>query len=236
MTRCLFLYGSTLSPQLRRPDSVPDRFALVDDLGATLHELGEPLLAQLCARLIPPVTLRRDGKLSLMTWAQAEDELAARRDLYLAGRLSKKIEIVHGDLAPLVEAAITTVVEVSAWDLPRRIDLEDAVVRCLGISYRAEVRPERSDQGRRLYQAFPDFYWRRFAPLVEAHARARGIEVRGSQLIDGRREERRDLERRRLRALLMRSRRRAMLRWPQQLFVYRGSLGYVVGKLRRSWL
>jgi hypothetical protein len=25
------------------------------------------------------------------------------------------------------------------------------------------------------------------------------------------------------------------VRWPQQLLVFDGSLGYVVGKLRRSW-
>jgi hypothetical protein len=42
-------------------------------------------------------------------------------------------------------------------------------------------------------------------------------------------------DRYRLERLLARSRRRAMLRWPQQLFVFRGAVGYVMGKLRRSW-
>jgi hypothetical protein len=235
-TRSIFAYGSTLSPRTRRADSVEDLFALVDDLPATLRALGHQRLAPLAAHLIPPVTLAHDGgKLSLMTWAQAERELAARHDLYLAGRLSKKIDVLHGDPAPLVEAAVATVVEVSALDLPRRVSIEEAVLRCLAVSYRAEVRPEPPDKPRRLLEAFADFYWDRFAPRVEAHARERGILSHQGQLIDERPGAMRVCDRYRLERLLARSRRRALLRWPQQLFVFRGSLGYVVAKLRRSW-
>jgi hypothetical protein len=235
-TRSIFAYGSTLSPRTRRPDSVPDLFVLVDDLGATLQALGHSHLAHLAQHLLPPVTLNHDGsKLSVMSWSQAEAELAARHDLYLAGRLSKKIDVLHGDPTPLVDAAVDTVVEVSALDLPRRVSIEEAVLRCLAVSYRAEVRPEPPDKPRRLLEAFADFYWSRFAPRIENHALSRGILSHQGQLVDGRRGLIRAAEARRLQDILARSRRRAVLRWPQQLLVFRGSIGYVVGKLRRSW-
>jgi hypothetical protein len=224
-------YGSTLSPLLQKPDSVPDLLALVDDVPTALYALGHPHLAKL--RLIPPVTVAYEcGKLSLFT----PEEATRRDDLYLAGRLSKKLEILHGDFDELIEAAVSTVVEISALGLPRRISLEEAVLDALFVSYRAEVRPEGPDKVRRLFAAFPDFYRRRFAPRIEAHARARGLAVHNDFLVDDRADAVRARERRRLQRLLTRSRRRSILRWPQQLLVFDGSVGYVLGKLRRSWL
>lgn len=234
--RALLTYGSTLSLSTRRPDSAPDRFALVDNLEETLRELHRPLLARVAHLLIPPITLSVDGaKLSLITPAVAGAELAARRDLYLAGRLSKRLEIHHGELDALVAQSVATVVEVAALGLGRRTSLEDAILRCLAISYLAEVRPERPDKPRALFDAFPEFYRARFSPLVEAHARGRGILVENGQLYDARPDAVRAAEARQLRILLRRSKRRAVLRWPQQLLIFRGSARYVLAKLRRAW-
>ncbi len=230
----IFTYGSTLSPITRRPDSRPDHFAIVPDVPTALRELGHPLLARVAHRLIAPITIAHGGaKLSLITRAQARRELL--NDLYLAGRLSKRLDIHHGDISDLVDEAARIVVEISALDLPRQISLEEAVVRCLAISYRAEVRPESAEKPWRLFDAFPDFYLRRFVPLVEAHARARGIEVARGSLYDRRAATVRAREAAELRGFLRRCRWRSMLRWPQQLVVFRGSIGYVLTKLRRSW-
>src|SRR5262249_46721969 len=101
--RALLSYGSCLSPLTRAPDSLPDRFALVDDLAETLRALGHPSLALLAQRLIPPVTIaHEDGKLSLISVADARRELTAPRDLYLAGRLSKRVEFHFGECDDLI--------------------------------------------------------------------------------------------------------------------------------------
>jgi hypothetical protein len=230
----LFTYGSTLSPLTRKRDSRPDHFAIVSDLGAALRELGHPLLARVAKRMIQPITVAHDGgKLSLITREAARRELG--RDLYLAGRLSKKLQLHHGDIAELIEEAAHIVVEISALDLPRQISIEEAVLRCLAISYRAEVRPENERKPRALYDAFPDFYLARFAPLVEAHARSRGLEVIRGSLIDRRASTVRSAEAKELHRYLLRCRWRSVARWPQQLMIFRGSIGYVLTKLRRSW-
>jgi hypothetical protein len=230
----VFTYGSTLSPITRKADSRPDHFAIVPDVHAALRELGHPILARVAHLLIPPITIAHDGgKLSLITRAQARRELLG--DLYLAGRLSKRLEVHHGDVSDLVSEATRIVVEISALDLPRQLSLEEAVLRCLAISYRAEVRPEDERKPRALFDAFPEFYRARFAPLVEAHARSRGIEVVRGSLIDRRASTVRAHEARELRAFLRRCRWRSVARWPQQLAIFRGSVGYVLTKLLRSW-
>jgi hypothetical protein len=230
----LFTYGSTLSPLTRKPDSQPDRFAVVSDLESALRELGHPQLARVADRLMAPITIAHDGgKLSLITRAEARRELS--RDLYLAGRLSKKLQIHHGDLTDLIEGAARIVVEISALDLPRQISLEEAVLRCLSISYRAEVRPEDERKPRALFDAFPEHYLVRFRPLVEAHARSRGLEVIRGSLVDRRASTVRAAEAKELKRFLRNCRLRAMARWPQQLLIFRGSIGYVITKLRRSW-
>jgi hypothetical protein len=231
-------FGSCLSPSTRRPDSIPDLLALVDDLDATLRALQQPRVVRGLARVLPPLTLAADGaKLNLIEPSVALAELRARRDLYLAGRLSKRLEIVLArdrTIDALVDEAVRAVVESAALGLPRRISLDDAVLRCLQISYLAEVRPEGADKARALHDAFPDFYRARFRPLVEAHARARGLAITRDAVVDDRPPAVRIAEARALRSLLLRSRTRAVLRWPKQALVYRGWLPYVIGKWRRA--
>src|SRR6185369_15012389 len=69
----------------------------------TLVALGQGRLARIAARFLPPITLSfrspTDGaplaKLNLIEPAVLERELDALRDLYLAGRLSKRVEILY---------------------------------------------------------------------------------------------------------------------------------------------
>ena len=62
----LHLWQQQLSPLTRKPDSQPDRFAIVSDLESALRELGHPQLARVADRLMAPITIAHDGgKLSL---------------------------------------------------------------------------------------------------------------------------------------------------------------------------
>jgi hypothetical protein len=248
--RSLTLFGSCLAPTTRRPGSIPDLFALVDDLDVALkHEEIGPI-ARVVARFLPPATVAlRDGerrgavaKLNLVEPRAAERAVRAPRDLYLAGRLGKhtralwvRDEACARELGALLDAAATTIVEVVLDGLGPRCALEEAVRRCVAISYAAEVRPESPAKIEALQSAFAAEYEARYRPLLVARARARGLTVEDGDLVDRRAPEAalgalRDRD-----ALLSRSRIRSVARWPKQAILYRGWLPYLAGKLRRAW-
>lgn len=248
--RSLVLFGSCLSPATRRPGSIPDLFAVVDELDASLAALEVGKLGRWIAGRLPPVTLSLRGedgrtpiaKLNVIDAKTLSRELRAQNDLYLAGRLGKRTEclfardeICRVEIDALRAQARVAIARVALLGLPRRTTLEPVLRRCVGISYEAEPRPEKPAKIRALYDAFTDWYPPRYTPLLTSQARALGIGVEGESLVDKRSDLVRAAEARGLKALLRRSWLRAMARWPKAALLYRGWFPYLIGKLGRSW-
>jgi hypothetical protein len=245
----LLLFGSCLSARLQRPGSIPDMFALVDNLPSALVREGLGALAGMAARVLPPTTLalrvpwRRGtaAKLNLITPAQLRLQLRAAPDLYLAGRLGKHTRVLWArdpasrrELEQLLDSAATRIVDSVLDGLPERCELEAAVRRCVTLSYEAEVRPETAARIAASFRVFASEYAARYRPLLLRRAQERGLRVEGECLIDARTKAVALRERRRFHALLHISRLRSIARWPKQALVYRGSLPYLLGKLRRA--
>jgi hypothetical protein len=231
--RSLTLFGSCCSELTRSADSIPDWLAVVDDVDGVLRALGHGPFARAVARALPPPATVAP-KLNLIEPGQLSWELAARRDLYLAGRLSKRTQPVFvRDLEAGLEleaagrAARATIAEVAQWGLPRVAPLAGVIRRCVSLSYEAEVRPERPEKIVALHDAFADWYRETYGPLLAER-------VRGEVVVDERPEAERAGERRALRRLLFRSRLRAVARWPKGLVLYDGALTYLWAKLRRA--
>ena len=248
--RSAVLFGSTLSPATCKPTSIPDVFALVEDLDEALAGLGVSPLGRRLARGLAPITValgaeiagRTIAKLNLATPAQVRDALARPRDLSLAGRLAKKTRLMvvrdgfaGAELASLLDGAVEAMAGAATLGLPRQLTLDEAARRCFALSYRAEPRPEGTAQIAARFDAFAAEYHERYQPRLAAIAAERGIEVIEGALIDGRPEAVRRRERRALSRLLWQSRLRALLRWGRQPLLYRGWFPYLVGKLRRAW-
>ncbi|MBS1153009.1 MAG: hypothetical protein H6Q89_4707 [Myxococcaceae bacterium] len=246
--RSLVLFGSCLSPATRRPGSIPDLFAVVDDLDAALGALEVGKLGRWVAPLLPPVTLALQSeagpiaKLNVIDARTLARELGAENDLYLAGRLGKRTECLWArdeacrrEIDHLRAEARRTIARVALLGLPRLTTLEPVLRRCVSLSYEAEPRPERPAKIRALYDAFADWYPPRYAPLLTARALELGIAIQGESLIDKRPDQIRAAEARGLSSLLRRSWLRAMARWPKGILLYRGWFPYLVGKLRRAW-
>src|SRR5262245_39304870 len=92
--RSLLLFGSYLSNETRRQGSIPDLFALVDDLDESLIRLGSGRLARRVSPFLPPTTLAFSAsgifaKLNLIEPQTLSHAIKTLPDLYLAGRLSK---------------------------------------------------------------------------------------------------------------------------------------------------
>jgi hypothetical protein len=118
--------------------------------------------------------------------------------------------------------------------LPRVVSLAEASRRCFALSYRAEPRPETEARVAERFRAFAAEYRAAYAPRLASAALARGIDVTDGCLVDRRPDSVRRRDARALARLLTRSRARALARWARQLFVYRGWLPYLAGKLRRE--
>ncbi|MFY9825027.1 MAG: hypothetical protein WAM82_26855, partial [Thermoanaerobaculia bacterium] len=192
--RSLTLFGSCLAPTTRRPGSIPDLFAVVDELDVALKHEGIGPIARAAARFLPPATVAfRDpgcrgtlAKLNLIEPGTAARALRTPRDLYLAGRLGKhtrtlwvRDEACARELDALLDAAAAAIVEVVLNGLGARCSLEAAVRQCVAISYAAEVRPESPAKIEALQRAFAAEYEARYRPLLVARARARGLTVEG---------------------------------------------------------
>lgn len=249
--RAVLLFGSTLSVKTRKPTSIPDLFAIVDDVGAALPSFdpAPPLpIARWLARPLPPVTfaLREPAsgdtlaKVNLVTFEIVRTALARIDDLSLAGRLAKKTRLLwtrdenaRAETEALLDAAADVMARATMLSLPRVVTLDEASRRCFALSYRAEPRPENAAQIALRYGAFADHYLASYGPRLASAARALGIEVAGDILVDRRPASDRRRTGRALAQLLIRSRLRALVRWSRQLLLYRGWLPYLFCKLRR---
>jgi hypothetical protein len=242
--RSLTLFGSCLSEQTERAGSIPDLFAVVDRLDPALKATGVGPLARAVAPWLPPATVAFQGeaKLNLIEAPTLERELRLRRDLCLTGRLGKRTLLLHardaecaGELEAAQQAAQLATAELVLLAQPRSVTLGALLLRCVGLSYLSEIRPERPAKIAALYEAFADWYRTTYSTLLLARARSLGLAVSGETLVDARPDAERAVERRTLGVLLWRSRVRSVARWPKQALMYRGALAYVVGKLQRAW-
>jgi hypothetical protein len=249
--RAAVLFGSTLSSTTRRPGSIPDVFALVDDLDEALARFGVPAWARRLARGLSPATIALGeeltsgpiiAKLNLATPGQVKEALARLRDLSLAGRLAKKTRsLVHrnaetrAEMTTLLDAAAGAMARTATLGLPRHLPLEEACRRCFALSYRAELRPERPAQIDARFEAFAADYRASYQQRLITAAQARGIQLMDGALIDRRPTSVRRHEAWQLSRLLWRGRLRALARWGRQPLLYRGWFPYLVGKLRRAW-
>jgi hypothetical protein len=247
--RALILFGSCLSPSLRKPGSIPDLFALVDALPAALAAEAIGPVACAVARALPPVTIamrapwRTDtaAKLNLIEPATARAELRAARDLYLAGRFGKQTRSLWTrdaecarEVDELLAAAAERIADTVLDGLPAHCSVDRAVEQCVAISYHAELRPESTARIAATYRAFAAEYHERYRPLLVERASARGLRLDGDALTDDRATEHARADLRRYRVLIARSRLRSAARWPKQALVYRGWFPYLLGKLRRA--
>jgi hypothetical protein len=177
----------------------------------------------------------------VICFAAARASFLRPDDLSLAGRLAKKTRLLHArddrardETAALLAGAADVMARATTLALPRVVSLDEASRRCFALSYRAEPRPETAAQIAARYRVFASDYRACYGPRLRSAARARGIDVAGDDLVDRRPDAVRRRDARALTGLLLRSRVRALARWARQLFVYRGSLPYLVEKLRRT--
>ncbi len=252
--RVLVLFGSRLSQHIDPNDEaigLPDLLAILDDgtLDVLLQRHGNPWLLRWAARHLQPTTLAlRSGatvvaKLNLIERGALLRDLRRLPDLYLAGRISKVLRPLYSreahDLRDLQDAAHLAAQRIADWvlrDIQDRVSIDDAVARCVALSYRAELRPEGPRKLQAMHAQHGDFFRARFAPPLQEQAACWTIRFDADHglLCDARGPIARLRDRWALHALLGRSRLRSIARWPKQMLAYDGWWPYVKDKLRRA--
>ena len=228
-TKAVVGYGSWYEPALRKPQSFPDLYVIVDGY----ERYHEGWLHAWMNRVLPPNVYflwderdgRREvrGKYNVISTSDLERECSpALRDLYNAGRMTKLVWIAWARDAPsrtwLIDqlaAAHQTLVPVALGFVPERFDGDDFSLQLLGLSYRAEPRLEGWEYVRALHAAHADYYRELHGVLLESFARSTALlAAEGSGFRKLAHPQWAEIERR-ARRLIRRSRRRGYLRWPR---------------------
>ena len=238
----VIFYGSCLSAATSSPTSTPDFFVVTSDGELPSHAR----LTRALHALVPPASQsaqlggeeRRFFKYVYLDLGQLEGLCSeAMKDLFAAGRLSKRVALVHvRDRAALervvraLTAAVVSLVPIACALLPPSFELGDYVETGVGLSYQSEYRIEVPGKVAALIRAFPDYYQELYRRVLEVAAERRLVRREGeryqSLLTPAQRSA--------AIARLARSRRRGLLRWPKVLLTMDGWGEAVLQKLERK--
>jgi hypothetical protein len=242
----VIFFGSCLSEKSKSATSFKDFIVVVDKYRKT----GKNPVKWLSHWTLPPdlfhLSLQKDGtrhecKYYLISTPQLLDATGPRaRDLYLMGRLSKRIAVIfYRD-----QAGLGLVVQAQAQALRRAaelslalldgFDLEQFIKAVMRLSYLAETRLEDERKVDSLYDAHPEFYRRVYSRVLDE------IVAQGMVRSDGENRwravrEKAPFSRKEIDDFLAKSRKRFKARWPKMIITVDNWLDQLLGKLERTY-
>lgn len=238
-------YGSRVSTSGHASTSLYDFFLFTDDARAFFSKQRSRDVA-LAKVLAPSTYTAKVGearcKYNVVTLADFEHECGAEaRDLFHAGRFSKRVQLVwtrdvtaeRALVHALVNAA-RTVVPMALSRLPAEFTFDEYLLGVLGLSYAAEIRVESDSKVERLLAAEREHYEALYGQLLARQEEA-GVVVRGlspqrwHQDVTTLPARRAATE-----ALLARSRRRMYARWFKYMMTLDGWVDLMLEKVERT--
>jgi hypothetical protein len=227
--RAVVGYGSWYTRGLRKPNSFPDLYLVVDGYerchGSALHAWMNRVLPPNVYFLWGDGADHREvrGKYNVISALDFERECSpALRDVYNAGRLTKLVWIAWVRDEPTREWLIARLVDahrtltpVALGLLPERFVRDDFSLELLGLSYRAEPRLEGWEHVREIHAAHAEYYRELHGILLDAFTHSTNLLEAGVRDFRKITHPRWPELARTARRLIRRSRRRGYLRWPR---------------------
>ncbi|GAB4290344.1 MAG: hypothetical protein Kow0090_03420 [Myxococcota bacterium] len=237
----VIFYGSCLSEKTRKPDSTPDFFVITADGKIANHSFFTRLLHN----FVPPnsQTARLEGG-TLFKYIHLDTEQLqsatnpGMKDLFVAGRLSKRVKLVYlrddgvkkAVVASLLNA-LYSILPLAFAFLPHRFSFRELLRAAVGVSYLSEWRVEAAGKIEALISASSEYYERLYREAAET-AEERGLIKKAEDdmyekalLIDAEKRAKR---------FMLASRIRGVLRWPKYLLTVKGWSEIIVSKIERT--
>jgi hypothetical protein len=241
-------YGSCRSDATRRASSIYDFFLICDDYrafhgkgrDAFLNRIVPPNIYYLELPAADPKSPPLACKYNVMSLAHVLSETsAAARDIYLIGRLGKRVGItysrdpeIEGELVRCAAEAMRRNVRLVLPTAPREGSLDALICQLLAQSYEGEFRVERSTKVAELFEADKAHYRAVYRTFFEE---AGEVEWRDEAHYRTLLPEAVRLARARETAtFLRRSQRRSILRWAKNTLTFHNYVDYVVRKVERT--
>jgi len=242
----LVFFGSCLSEKSQSATSFKDFIAVVYNY----HKTSRNPVQWLSHWTLPPdlfhLALEKNGKIHeckyyLISTSQLMDAVSDKaRDLYLLGRLSKRIAIIYSKdeagLELLVRAQTRAMQKASemALALLDAFDQEKFIKAVMRLSYLSETRLEDERKIDSLYAAHQQFYKQAYGIILQEMTSKKILRPEaenlwttiGARLPLGRRE---------LQEMLTVSRKRAKARWPKMIITVDNWLDQLLAKLERTY-
>lgn len=254
--QAVVFYGSCLSDHTESETSILDFYLIANDY-KTFHKKW---IHSYVNSLLPPALFyleltdeqgkSRACKYNVITQEDLESETSKKaKDFYHLGRFSKRLAFLYTESEWVAVQLIDTVINSWFALTPHALTIssndftvEDFAKNLLSLSYRGEIRLEKTDEKvRALYKAHEQFYCRMLGGILALWAKQNRDRFKSSEdLPDGyymlrRTPASRSANNQALVKILKRSRRRAKLRWPFQMFTVKGWVDILLAKLERTY-
>jgi len=236
----ILAYGSTLNATTKSNTSTPDFYVIVDDYSLFYKKPMDRFLN----KHIPPNIYHIHApqgscKYCVISLDHLEKEVGPKaKDVYHLGRFSKRMGIVWAR-TPQVESrivqaqktAITSVTQKVLQSLDENFTLDDFIRRSLYLSYQGDVRVEAIDKVDKIMAAEKSYYDAVFqfalADLGLQKNELGYYQHSKSGLT-------RALDNARFSSFIRKSKTRAKLRWPKNMFTVDKWLDYIIAKIERT--
>jgi hypothetical protein len=246
--RAIVGYGSWYTHGLRKPNSFPDLYLIIDGYEQYYRNAFHAWMN----RVLPPNVYfvwddgdgHRDvrGKYNVISAADLERECSpALRDVYNAGRLTKLVwiawvrdEAIRDWLITRLVDAQCTLAPVALALLPEQFGVDDFSLELLGLSYRAEPRLEGWEHVRARHAAHAGYYRELHGVLLAAFSNSTNLLASSGSGFRKLASPRWPDLARMARRLVRRSRRRGYLRWPRIILTEPNLVDLAVNEAERK--
>lgn len=236
----IMAYGSTLNPATTTSTSTPDFYVLVDSYDAFYPKPRDRFLN----RHLPPNIYHIHSpqgscKYCVISLDHLEKEVGPKtKDVYHLGRFSKRMGIVwarnpeiENRIANIQKTAIISVSKKVLQSLNENFMLEDFIRRSLYLSYQGDVRVEAIDKVDKIMLAEKVYYEVVFQHALEELGLKKNELGFYTLSKSGLGKKLDDIK---FSSFIRKSRTRARLRWPKNMFTVEQWLDYILAKIERT--
>ena len=236
----IMAYGSTLNETTKSATSTPDFYVLVDDYRLFYTKPLDRFLN----KHIPPSIYHIHApqgscKYCVISLDHLEKEVGSKaKDVYHLGRFSKRMGLVWAR-TPEIESRIVSAQANAVFSVSQKVlqsleaqfTLDEFIRKSLYLSYQGDVRVEAIDKVDKIMSSEKEYYTQVFGRSLQEL----GVQKNDLGLYSHPKSKISTMmDKAKFRSFIRKSRTRAKLRWPKNMFTVENWLDYIIAKIERT--